>query len=93
LRETQAEAYCRPQFARHGAGTLPDFKLETTMAIKAPDLTKQAPRSPRVRLGGYAILPRMIDKGRAALAGMLGEYNYGRSTSGFWTSWAWRPRC
>jgi hypothetical protein len=51
--------------------------LETTMATKTPDLTKQAPRSPRVRLGGYAILPRMIDKGRAALVGKLGEYNYG----------------
>lgn len=47
------------------------------MALKAPDLTKQAPRSPRVRLGGYAILPRMIDKGRAAIAGTQGEYNYG----------------
>lgn len=41
-----------------------------------PDLTKQAPRSPRVRLGGYAILPRMIDKGRAALVGKNGDYNY-----------------
>lgn len=46
------------------------------MAITALDLTKQAPRSPRVRLGGYAILPRMIDKGRAVLAGTNGEYNY-----------------
>jgi hypothetical protein len=40
------------------------------------DLRKQAPRSPRVRLGGYAILPRMLDKGRAALAGTNGDYNY-----------------
>jgi hypothetical protein len=40
------------------------------------DLTKQAPRSPRVRLGGYAILPRMLDKGRALLAGKIGEYHY-----------------
>jgi hypothetical protein len=44
--------------------------------IHAPDLTKQPPRSPRVRLGGYAILPRCIDKGRALLAGKNGEYNY-----------------
>ena len=29
------------------------------------DLTKRAPRSGRVRLGGYVILPRMLDKGRA----------------------------
>jgi hypothetical protein len=40
------------------------------------DLTKQAPRSPRVRLGGYAILPRMLDKGRATLAGANGEYHF-----------------
>jgi len=29
-----------------------------------------------VRLGGYAILPRMLDKGRATLAGKNGEYHY-----------------
>jgi hypothetical protein len=42
----------------------------------APDLTQRPPRSPRVRLGGYVLLPRIIDKGRAALAGKLGEYHY-----------------
>jgi hypothetical protein len=42
----------------------------------APDLTKQAPRSPRVRLGGYVILPRVLDKCRAVIAGKHGEYNY-----------------
>jgi hypothetical protein len=47
------------------------------MAIKnPPDLTKNPPRSPRVRLGGFVILPRMLDKGRAAVAGKKGEYNY-----------------
>lgn len=47
------------------------------MAIKnAPDLTERPPRSPRVRLGGYVILPRMLDKGRAAVAGKQGEYHY-----------------
>jgi hypothetical protein len=46
------------------------------MPIVAPDLTKRAPRSPRVRLGGYAILPRMLDKGRAAIAGLNGEFCY-----------------
>ena len=40
------------------------------------DLTQNPPRSPRVRLRGYAILPRLLDKGRAALAGKLGEYHY-----------------
>ena len=47
------------------------------MALKnAPDLTQRPPRSPRTRLGGYVILPRMLDKGRALLAGKNGEYNY-----------------
>ena len=40
------------------------------------DLTKRPPRSPRVRLGGYVILPRMLDKGRATIAGKNGEYHY-----------------
>ena len=46
------------------------------MAINAPDLTKRAPRSPRVRLGGYAILPRVLDKGRALIAGKIGEFKF-----------------
>jgi Domain of unknown function (DUF5069) len=46
------------------------------MSLNTPDLTKFPPRSPRVRLGGYAILPRMLDKGRATLAGKNGEYHY-----------------
>jgi hypothetical protein len=41
-----------------------------------PDLTQRAPRSTRVRLGGYATLPRMLDKGRAEIAGKNGEYHY-----------------
>ena len=41
-----------------------------------PDLTQRPPRSPRVRLGGYILLPRILDKGRAALASKLGEYRY-----------------
>jgi hypothetical protein len=40
------------------------------------DLTQRPPRSPRVKLGGYAILPRMLDKGRAQLAGKSGEYHF-----------------
>ena len=46
------------------------------MSLQTPDLTQFPPRSPRVRLGGYAILPRMLDKGRATLAGKNGEYHY-----------------
>ncbi|HEY3763464.1 MAG TPA: DUF5069 domain-containing protein [Verrucomicrobiae bacterium] len=40
------------------------------------DLTQRPPRSPRVRLGGYVLLPRILDKGRASLADKLGEYHF-----------------
>lgn len=42
----------------------------------APDLTRRPPRGCRVRLGGFAVLPRMLDKGRATLAGKNGDYHY-----------------
>jgi Domain of unknown function (DUF5069) len=42
----------------------------------AKDLTKEAPRSPRTRIGDYALMPRMIDKGRATLNGSVGEYHF-----------------
>ena len=42
----------------------------------AKSLTKEPPRSPRSRLGGYALMARMIDKGRADLEGTVGEYHY-----------------
>jgi hypothetical protein len=44
-------------------------------AYKAPNLLTSPPRSPRVRLGGYAILPRLLDKCRADIAGYIGEYH------------------
>ena len=44
--------------------------------MNTPDLTQRPPRSPRVRLGGYVVLPRMLDKGRAELAGKNGDYHY-----------------
>ena len=42
----------------------------------APDLTQRPPRSMRVHLGGYAILPRMLDKCRATIVKKNGEYLY-----------------
>lgn len=42
----------------------------------AKDLSKEAPTSPRVRTGGYSILARMADKGRADIAGTLGEFHF-----------------
>ena len=50
--------------------------MSTFSSISAPDLTKRPPRSGRCRLGGYALLPRMLDKGRATIAGLHGEYHY-----------------
>lgn len=46
------------------------------MSTPTIDLTQRPPRSPRLRLGGYVLLPRILDKGRASLAGKLGEYHY-----------------
>ena len=40
------------------------------------DLTQRPPRSMRVRLGGFVLLPRILDKGRAKLVGKNGEYNF-----------------
>jgi hypothetical protein len=46
------------------------------MHIPGKNLTQQSPTSPRVRVGGYAILARMADKGRATLNGNVGEYHF-----------------
>ena len=42
----------------------------------SPDLTQRPPRSPRVRLGGYTILPRVLAKARATLAGRAGDSKF-----------------
>ena len=44
--------------------------------VTGKDLTREAPRSPRIRVGGYAILGRTIDKCRALVAGNIGEYHF-----------------
>ena len=44
------------------------------------DLTQRPPRSFRVRLGNYVVLARMLDKGRATLAGKNDEYIYNSPT-------------
>jgi hypothetical protein len=41
-----------------------------------PDLNQHPPRSLRVRLGGYAHLPRLLDKARATLAGKNAGYHF-----------------
>lgn len=45
--------------------------------INAPNLNQRPPRSARVRLGGFAMLPRILDKARATLVGQAGEYKFG----------------
>ena len=50
--------------------------------MKAPNLTTRHPRSPRVRLGGYTILPRLLDKARATLTGTNGDYIYDNPNDG-----------
>ncbi|MDQ6632144.1 MAG: DUF5069 domain-containing protein [Verrucomicrobiota bacterium] len=50
--------------------------MKKNIKINAPDLTQCPPRSPRVRLGGYAILPRTLDKGRATIIGKNGEFHF-----------------
>jgi len=49
---------------------------EQTQNNHVPDLTRHPPRSPRTRLGGYVLLPRMLDKGRAEIAGQNGAYHF-----------------
>ena len=46
------------------------------MSNNAKNLNQEPPRSPRIRLGGYLLAARMIDKGRAHLNGTLGEYHF-----------------
>jgi hypothetical protein len=46
------------------------------MSHNYPDLNQRPPRSPRQQLGGFVALPRMLDKGRATIAGKNGEYHY-----------------
>jgi hypothetical protein len=53
----------------------------------AKDLRNDYPRSPREKLGGYVIAARCVDKCRAFLLGINGEYNYWPcSLAGQWFS-------
>ena len=46
------------------------------LSLLARDLRKTAPRSPRMTLGGFVIAARMLDKARADILGINGEYNF-----------------
>lgn len=54
----------------------PSPAAAAAVSYRAPDLRKHPPRSPRTRLGGFAHLPRMIDKARAVASGTVGDYHY-----------------
>jgi hypothetical protein len=56
------------------------LKRAMSTPIAHTDLTQRPPRSVRSRLGGFVLLPRILDKGRAKLAGKNGEYNYNSPT-------------
>lgn len=51
---------------------IPNEKL----ALLAPDLTRDFPRSPRETLAGYVVAARALDKCRAVLAATNGEYHF-----------------
>ena len=57
--------------------------MKTTLN-HAPNLTQRPPRSPRVRLGGYVVLARILDKGRAEIAGTAGDYKYNNPIDHHW---------
>ena len=56
----------------------------TAILNHAPDLTQRPPRSPRVRLGGYVVLARILDKGRAEVAGTASEFKYNNPGDYHW---------
>ena len=58
------------------------------LSYQKPDLTQHPPRSPRVRLGGFVHLPRLLDKARAHAAGKLGEYVWNCPLDQRWTAFA-----
>ncbi len=52
------------------------MNASTKPSVPAKDLTREVPRGPRVKIGDYILMARMIDKGRAVLAGLNGEYHF-----------------
>src|SRR5579871_2280368 len=56
--------------------TNPSPSAGGSVNYSTPDLTRHPPRSPRIRLGGYCHLPRLLDKARAVAAGKGGDFHY-----------------
>lgn len=55
---------------------------------QAIDLNTGYPRSAKETLADYAIAARAVDKCRAELAGINGEYHYACPLTKIWTDWA-----
>jgi len=53
-----------------------DGGFPSMLNLSNPDFTQHPPRSPRVRLGGFVHLPRLLDKARAEVAGKNAEFHY-----------------
>jgi len=49
-------------------------KRKTPIVVR--DLAQEAPRSPRDRIGGFAIAARTVDKCQATMAGTEGDYHF-----------------
>jgi hypothetical protein len=62
---------------KHGGICKEDMTMNTDKLKQlARDLRKTPPHSPRDVLGGFVIAARMLDKARADLLGINGEYNF-----------------
>jgi hypothetical protein len=59
-------------FANHQ----PSSVMNTASLSTAKDLSEDTPRSARERLGGYAILARCLDKGRAEINNTAGDFHF-----------------
>ena len=46
------------------------------ISYATPNLAAHPPRSPRMRLGGFVHLPRLLDKTRASIVNQLGDYSF-----------------
>src|SRR5205814_10140489 len=73
-----AKARINPERNPQQSTEISQFKPMNTDKLKqlARDLRKTPPRSPRDTLGGFVIAARMLDKARADLPGINGEYNF-----------------
>ena len=61
---------------------------EDKVRAQAIDLRTGYPRSAKEALADYAIAARAVDKCRAELAGVQGEYHYACPLTKIWTEWA-----